>query len=163
MGRCRYPEELKLALIQKVLSQPRRSIRSIAKEAGVSKTALHEWVTHHRNRHNVSPGVSSLNRTLAQRLKAVTDCSQLCELDIGKYCRTHGIYREHLEQWKESLMNDHESLRMLKIQAENQSLRKQNLNLENALKKIEKCASEANALLELKKKVSLLLGENADN
>lgn len=148
-----YPDALKIALIQKVYAQPRRSIRSLAKEAGVSKTALHEWVTHHRNRHNVSAGVSSQNRTLAQRLKAITDCSQLSELDIGKYCRTHGIYREHLEQWRESLMNDHEALKVLKIQTENQSLRKQNQKLEQTLKKMEKRLAEANALLELKKKL----------
>lgn len=158
-----YPEELKLTLIQKFLSQPNRSIRSIAKEAGVSKTALHKWISNYRNTNNVILNIPSQERPLSQRLKAITECNQLDEIGIGKYCRSHGIYRAHLEQWKVSLMNDNELLKWQKIQAENKSLHDQNLKLEKALKKSEQQLAETKALLELKKKVAVLLEENVGN
>jgi transposase-like protein len=157
-----YPEGVKLALIQKILAQPHRSMRSIAKEAGICKSTLHEWITGYRDRHNVNPGISSQDRTLTQRLKAVRDCSELNEVNIGKHCRSRGIYRVHLDQWKELLMNDHEALKLGEIKAENKSLRKENSKLEKNLRKSEKQLAEAKALLELKKKVSLILEVNKD-
>lgn len=48
-------------------------------------------------------------------------------------------------------MNDHEALKILKIQAENKHLRKEKLKLERILKLREKRLAEAYALLELKK------------
>ena len=158
-----YPEELKLTLVQKYLSQPKRSIRSIAREANVSKTALHEWINDFCNRNNVTPGIPSNEWSLTQRLKAITECSQLDEFGIGKYCRSHGIYREHLEQWKKSVMNDHETLQWEKLQAENKRLRSEKVKLESGLKKSEKLLAETKALLELKKKVNAILEENAGN
>lgn len=158
-----YPKELKLMLIQKFLSQSNRSIRSIAKEAGVSKTALHEWISDYRNSHYVMPPIPSQEWSLPQRLKAIAECSQLDEMGIGRYCRGHGIYREHLEQWKVSLMDDQETLKWQRTQTDNKSLRDQNTTLEKALKKSEQSLAETKALLELKKKVALLLEENAGN
>jgi transposase-like protein len=155
-----YPGKVKLVLIQKILAQPHRSMRSIAKEAGVCKSTLHEWITFYRNGHNMSPGVSSQDRPLLHRLKAISDCSQLDEFSIGKYCRRHGIYREHLDQWKEVMMNDNQSVKSSKAQAENKALRKRNAQLEKALKKTEGRLTEANALLDLKKKLHLLLKES---
>jgi transposase len=145
-------------MIQKILAQPRRSMRSIAREAGVCKSTLHEWITGYRHCHNVSPGTSSQDRTRSQRLRAVSDCSKLSEVDVGQYCRSHGIYRIHLDHWKECLMNDSEALKLDKIRAENKRLRNEKAKLEKTLRKAEKQLAEANALLELKKKVSLILG-----
>jgi hypothetical protein len=100
---------------------------------------------------------------LPQRLKAITECSQLDEIGIGRYCRSHGIYREHLEQWKISLMDNQETLNLESIQAENKALREKNLKLEKALKKSSQLLSETDALLELKKKVTVILEANKDN
>lgn len=147
-----YPEGVKLALIQKILAQPHRSMRSIAKEAGICKSTLYDWISGYRHRHNVNPGISSQDRTLMQRLKTISDCSELDEVNIGKYCRSRGIYRVHLDQWKESLMNYREALKLDKIKAENKSLRKENTKLEKNLRKSEKRLAETKALLELKKK-----------
>ena len=158
-----YPKDFKLALIQKFLSQPNRSIRSISKEAGVSKSVLHEWISDHRNSNNVSPRIPSQDWSLSQRLKAIAECSQLYEVSVGQYCRRHGIYREHLEQWKGSLMNGHENIKWQKIQAENKTLRAENFKLEKTLKKFEQLLAETSALLELKKKVGTMLEENAGN
>ncbi len=150
-------------MIQKILAQPHRSMRSIAKEAGVCKSTLHEWITGYRHCYNVSPASSSQDRTYSQRLKAVSDCSKLNEVDVGKYCRGNGIYRVHLDQWKEYLMRDVDALKLSKAQAENKRLHMEKSKLEKMLKKSEKQLAEANALLELKKKVSLLLEASGDN
>ena len=155
-----YPDELKVILIQKFLSQPNRSIRSIAKEAGVSKTVLHEWISNYRNSNNVMPRIPSHEWSLPRRLKVITECSQLDEIGVGKYCRSHGIYREHLEQWGRSLMNNEDLLKWQKIQAENKRFRDENKKLEKALKKSERLLAETKALLELKKKASMILEEN---
>ncbi len=50
-----------------------------------------------------------------------------------------------------------------KTQTENSDLRKENLKLQQALKKSTQSLSEAKALLELKKKVNLFLKESEDN
>ncbi len=97
-----YPEAIKFALIQKYLLQAHRSIRSIAREAGVGKSTLHEWVTDYRNRYNVPTHIPSHKWSSTYRLIALRDCDQLDEQGIGRYCRTHGIYRVHLEQWRQS-------------------------------------------------------------
>ena len=98
-----YPEDFKRIMVHKYLSQPQRSIRSIAKEANVSKSTLHEWIRHFCNGNTLMHGIPSNERCLMQRLIAVTECSDLDELAIGQYCRSHGIYREHLKQWQECL------------------------------------------------------------
>jgi len=158
-----HPEALKLVLIQKCLSQPNRSLRSIAKEVGISKSTLHGWIHHYRDRNPEIAAISSHEKTLSQRLKAIIDCSQFDEVRIGEYCRSHGIYRVHLEQWKGSLMEGHAELSWRKIQAENDRLRKEKRQLKQALKQSERSLAEARALLELKKKAQALLKGNEDD
>jgi transposase len=47
---------------------------------------------------------SPQNWTQAQRLEAVLDCHGISEKKISSYCREHGIYPHHEEEWKAELL-----------------------------------------------------------
>ena len=148
-----YPEGFKIALVEKYFLQPKQCIRNLARQAGVGKTTLYKWIADYHNMKGLETGVPSAGWTAHHCLQA---SSQLDEVSIGEYCRRHGIYRVHLEQWRISLMNGQKKVERQNSEEENKGLRKKILKLEQAL-------AEAKALLELKKKAVLLLEESAGN
>lgn len=156
-----YSKSFKEALVKKVLLQPDKSPRRFAKEAGVSNSALYNWI----KGYNTSNGVGSEpnnccdNWTTEDRFNMLIETGSLTEEQRGAYCRQKGIFQHQLLNWKKEFMKPKTEVKNAKAQIELRSLRSENNALKKDLRRKEKALAEASALLLLKKKADLILGE----
>jgi transposase len=154
---------MKENLIKKVLTRKGQSLAEIASLSNVGLTTLREWVKKYGEE---SPILVSKEGSkiygAAQRLEFLLETAKLSEVELGAYCRSHGLYSFQLTDWKNEFMKfsnekkdplAREELKALK--AENKSL-KQDLNRKN------RALAETTALLILKKKADLIFGELGD-
>ena len=150
---------MKENLIKKVLTRKGQSLAEIASLSNVGLTTLREWVKKYGEE---SPILVSKEGSkiygAAQRLEFLLETAKLSEVELGAYCRSHGLYSFQLTDWKNEFMKfsnekkdplAREELKALK--AENKSL-KQDLNRKN------RALAETTALLILKKKADLIWG-----
>jgi transposase len=159
----KFSVEMKENLIKKVLTRKGQSLAEIASLSNVGLTTLREWVKKYGEE---SPILVSKEGSkiygAAQRLEFLLETAKLSEVELGAYCRSHGLYSFQLTDWKNEFMKfsnekkdplAREELKALK--AENKSL-KQDLNRKN------RALAETTALLILKKKADLIFGELGD-
>ena len=86
------------------------------------------------------------------------------EEEQGAYCRTHGIYSNHLNDWKKQILEGlgGVSVSTKELKAENQQVTNENKQLKRDLHRKDKALAEVSALLIFKKKVDLLWGVGGD-
>ena len=94
--------------------------------------------------------------THAQRLQAVVESYYLAEEQQSEYCRTHGIYPHHIQQWHKQL-SDNEMDQQKLLNLENKRLKAENKKLLKKISTQNQALSEAATLLLLKKKVEAYL------
>jgi len=156
----KFSKEFKESLVLKVLGGAKQSIRSVATEAKVGVSSLHQWVQDVK----ISGGIpaESVNKrscdwSPAEKFNAVVESLSLKNEEINHYCRGKGIYSSQLAQWKLDFMSDKEITPSSKqVASELKTLRAQNKQLQRELHRKEKALAEASALLLLKKKADLI-------
>ena len=159
--------EAKEVILKKALNRGSQSIASIAQANGVSTSALHSWLRQYKEfgelpDHSVrSSKPEQFNR--ATQLAHIINTASLDEESLGVYCRKHGLYSHQLTQWKELFMTDNESKKTVADKDRLRSLKAENKQLKQELRRKEKALAEASALLIMKKKASLIWGELADD
>lgn len=158
-----YSESFKEALVKKALLQPDISSRRLAKEAGVSNSALYNWIMRYKKANNVTNGSNSNNWTIEERFNMLIESSSLTEEQQGAYCRRKGIFKHQLLEWKKEFMQQQTETKKPKTQTELKSLRTENKALKKELRRKDKALAETSALLILKKKANLLWGETEED
>lgn len=164
-----YAENFKLSIIQKVLSQPGRSVSSIATASNIPKSTLRGWLAAYKTKNMLKLSTSIVVSTgngkwpLSKRLTILLDCASLDDAGIGAYCRKHGIYQSQLAEWKKSLMNNEIDKLLQQHSEELKRISSENKALRHELKYKDKALAEASALLILQKKASLIWGVDGDN
>lgn len=149
----RYPKEFKEALVNKVIGEPKRSMRSVAAEAQIGISTLHKWVHECNNYIQPDPIKRPCDWSNTQRFEAILESASLDNEALNQYCRQQGFYRSQLEQWKKDFMTDKESSILSKQQLQElKQLKEQNKQLQRELYRKEKALAEVSALLVLKKK-----------
>ena len=105
----------------------------------------------------------------ASKLQAVLDTLGKTEQEQNAYCRTHGIYYNHLETWKQQMLEGLSGVntkgasgitRESKIIK--QKMQDEVKQLTRDLNRKDKALAELTALLILKKKADLIWGDNED-
>jgi len=92
----------------------------------------------------------------------VIDTTGKTENEIGAYCRQHGIYTNHLEEWKKQALESLSGLNTKKHKSEHLLIINEVKQLKHDLYRKDKALAEASALLILKKKADLIWGDNED-
>ena len=167
MTNPKFSKEFKNHLVSKVLTDPKRSIRSVANEAQVGVSSLHKWIqeTQHHSVNqsgSIDEGLSLAKRpkdwSVAQKFEALVASVDLKDEQLHQYCRQQGIYKHQLEQWKLDFMSEKESKQGLDKKQANElkELRHKNKQLQRELYRKEKALAEVSALLVLKKKTDLI-------
>jgi transposase len=160
----RYPKEFKEALVNKVVGESKRSMRSVAVEAQIGISTLHKWVHESNDYIKTEPVQRPCDWSTSQRFEAILKSASLDGEALNQYCRQQGFYRSQLEQWKKDFMTDKESSSLSKQQLhELKKLREQNKQLQRELYRKEKALAEVSALLVLKKKADSLWVVNEDD
>lgn len=155
--------EAKLSIVKKVLSSKEHSVREIAQINNSGYSTLQRWTRNYRLGNFLEKKEQRLdNRKVnsLMRLEHLLATASLDETARSIYCRQHGLYSHQLEEWKRTMVNDlkkdpskQSAIKIRQLQSENKSLRKD-------LARKDKALAETSALLVLKKKASLIWGED---
>jgi transposase-like protein len=162
-----YSAALKEDIVQKVLLTDGRPLNQIARKAGISASTVRYWVTCHRKKSGESPLSEQEKRpkdwSAEERVQAVIETASLDEEQKNIWCRTHGVYKHHLEQWKKDAVSGTALLAAQGRVRQDPKLQKKVRSLEKELTRKEKALAEASALLLLKKKAHSIWGDSEED
>jgi transposase len=90
------------------------------------------------------------------------ESARMSDEDLGSFLRERGLHSEHLKLWDQEL-REMVTTKEDKKDKKLKELTKRNRELEKELARKEKALAETAALLVLKKKLEILLGEDEDD
>ena len=141
------------------------SILDLEKDTGISRNTLYCWRIKHRNTTGTTRGKHYATNTLSSEDKysIVVENAGLNEVELSQYCRKRGLYPEQIASWRTSCRqaNAGPGAKLDHKKVCNQAKEIKDLKKELLYK--EKALAETAALLVLKKKVHILLGEPEDD
>ena len=115
-----------------------KSIPQLCSETGVSDATLYKWRKSYRNKGVGVPGDKSKPEfwTAGDKLAVVIETASLNEVQLSEYCRSKGLYKEQIIQWKiEALSGYERSTQVKKAQSLHRREDKQKIKkLERAIK-----------------------------
>ena len=161
-----YSDEVKQAMVKKICSPGGTSVYQLAKETGISKTALFSWVKSFGETLPSRAPRLSKDWPMSEKLKIVFEYDGLTESEQGAFLRKHGLHTPQIEHWKLELA-EFENLSKRKVGRPRkdpelvQALEKIK-QLERALRRQEKALAEQTALLILQKKMDDLWSRQED-
>jgi transposase len=169
----KYTEAIKASVLSKALAPNAPGVIELAKEFNIPKATIYTWLSNMSNKNNKNKHIQQRpkDRSPASKLQAVIDTIGKTEEEQSAYCRTQGIYSNHLEAWKQQILEsfgaptrakDNESNPKENKVAE-QKLHSEVMELKRDLGRKDKALAELSALLVLKKKADLLWGESEDD
>jgi len=161
-----YPEAFKAKMIQRMSAPGGPSANALAQEVGVHQATLSRWLRRAARVDGMSPRKSKKSRrpqdwTAAEKLEAVLKAAELSEEQLGGFLRREGLYRTHLEQWRQQMLQGLEQKPKRSPHpktAEGRRIR----DLEKELRRKDAALAETAALLVLKKKAQAIWGEGGD-
>lgn len=171
----KYTDAIKASVLSKALAPNAPGVIELAKEFNIPKATIYTWIINMKNKHNKKERIQQRpkDQSPVSKLQAVMDTLDKTEEEQSEYCRTHGVYYNHIEQWKQQIL---ESLgaaisttdkvskaKEKENQAASQRIQNEIKQLKSALNRKDKALAELTALLVLKKKADLLWGDNEDD
>ena len=159
----RHSVEFKKAAVQKYLSRGSRSVDEIIKEIGISSPTIYQWRDEFAKIGDMKKSSKPQSRSVAEKLKAISEYNALPEEKRGEYLRRNGLHEEHLAEWQKQI---EEALSPKKKTFQDRhelfAEQKKVKQLEKELHRKDKALAEASALLILKKKADLIWGSEED-
>lgn len=161
----RYPVGLKERLLIKAFSPNAPSIVELARESGVSYSTLYSWIYMSKKKH-IEAGVTPMrpkDKTAEAKLQAVFDTLQMTDEERSTYCRKHGLYAHHLDEWKKQVLAGLNPVDSKEDKAEQRLQSAEIKKLKGEINRKDRALAEASALLILKKKANLIWGDGKDD
>ena len=161
----KYSKKFKESIIARMLPPGEVSIPGLEKETGISRNTLYCWRIKHRNTiGNITekPRVTNILSS-EDKFSIVVETAGLNEVELSQYCRKKGLYPGQIASWSTSCRqaNTRPGTKINQKKVRNQA--KEIKDLKKELHYKEKALAETAALLVLKKKVHILLGEPEDD
>lgn len=163
----KYPEKIKASVLAKALAPNATRVVDLAREFNIPYTTIYSWMTSMLKKNNVNKTDKSQpqrpqDKTAKDKLQAVIDTMGKTETEQGAYCRQHGIYAHHLDEWKILILDSLGGTNTKKTKAEHLLIINEVKQLKRDLHRKDKALAEVSALLILKKKADLLWGDSED-
>jgi transposase len=162
-----YSDEIKESVIKKMMPPHPVSVSQLSRDTGVSDVTLYKWRKSYRNKGVVVPGDKSKPEkwSAGDKLAVVIETASFNEVELSEYCRSKGLYKEQIIQWKlEALSGYEKSTQVKKSLSQHRRDDKQKIKkLERELNRKEKALAETAALLVLSKKWEAIWGENEED
>jgi transposase len=161
----RFPSEVKEAAVERYLTSD-LTITAVAEQFGLNRHSLGEWVRQAEGRTDVTkkskkapPKIATPTdqRSASDKLRVLLEAAALCEEQLGEFLRREGLHDGDLERFRA------EALGGLGGLVHSAADRRRIQELERANAKQEKRLREAEALLDLQKKVHALWGAKDDD
>ena len=134
------------------------SAAAFAKEVGVTIKTLYNWA----HEYDMFIPMIKTDMSLIQKMKLIISFEALSEVDRGEFLRKKGLFDSDIELFKREISkadDKSEEKKNAALEAVKNNLRE----TQKTLKKTEKALTEANALIDLKKKVDLLFGSEEED
>lgn len=160
-----YSSTFKNSLIAKALAPNAPGTVELAKEFNIPYATLYTWIKMSKKKTEkpANTPLRPVDQSAEAKLRAVLDTMDKSEAETNAYCREHGFYPHHLNEWKKQILNGLTPLKSKQDKAEQQKLTNENKKLKSDLNRKDKALAEVSALLILKKKADLLWGEKEDD
>lgn len=152
-----YSRDFKEAAVEKLLNRGNRKVEEIIREVGVSSPTIYQWRDEFATDGGMKKSSKPQNRSVDEKLKALTEYSALPSEKRGEYLRQHGLHEENIREWRkyvEDVLSFHKPFKS----ADQKRIKE----LERELHRKDKALAEASALLILKKKADLIWGSEED-
>lgn len=160
-----YPAKVKASVLAKALAPNAPSVVELAKEFNIPYATIYTWMTGMLNKKNVkqvNEPQRPQDKSAQNKLQAVIETMNKTETERSAYCRQHGIYINHLDDWKKQILESLGVVTTKKHKAEYLQIINEMKQLKRDLNRKDKALAEVSALLILKKKADLLWGDNED-
>jgi len=145
-----YSAEFRQAAVRKLLEPGSRGLKPLALELGVMPHTLRKWRDGYVGGETMTSGKSAHHWTAEQKLQAVMETAGMNEEAVGAFCRSHGVYSEQLDLWRQQCLAG--MRKGPKTDPEKKGYQQEIQTLKRELHRKEKALAEAAALLVLKKK-----------
>jgi transposase-like protein len=161
-----YSEELKAAIIEKLLPPQNMPVGQLARETGIPKDTLYTWRAKYRQASGVS--VPAHDRpperwSAEDKFAVVLETAALSEAELSAYCRRKGLYVDQIDAWKQACRQANGPQTLSREEhAQRQAQARRIQQLEAELRRKDQALAEAAALLVLTKKVQALWEEAGD-
>ncbi len=170
----KYSEEFKQQTVQKILNRGRGvTMEDIATPLGIAMSTMYRWTTDFQRTNSTGHNNTTMTKptnekrpedwTKEQRFNAIIACHDLSTEQISAYCRSHGIYPHHLDQWKLDFLGNNSGPEPVMSALKMRQLSQQNQKLKRELTRKDKALAETAALLVLQKKVQDIWKEDEDS
>jgi len=162
----RYSEELKQSIIAKMMPPENKSIGELSRETGIGEATLHQWRKKARSKGFAVPadGQTSERWSTQDKFLIVVTIASMNEAELADYCRTHGLFVEQVNAWRDACMqaNGGVAKEAERYQQELRQEKKRSKELEKELRRKESALAETAALLTLRKKAHAIWGGGED-
>lgn len=164
--KIRYTQELKDAVLVRMMPPNNESVKSISQDTGVSEQSLYKWRKKARIDGNATPGNGQPSELWSSEDKflIVLETYAMNETDLAEYCRKKGLYKEQIDAWRSVCLNANtgELNQTKRLSQELKDEKRRMSVIEKDLRIKEKALAEAAALLLLRKKARAIWGDHED-
>lgn len=163
----KYSEEVKLLAIKRMQSPEKVTAVKLSKEIGISKNTLLRWKKEARVKGDEFPKANKRPHKWSSEDKfhVVIETAAMTEEEVSIYCRSKGVLKEQINEWKLSCSNANkeEYVDVSSLKGELSTEKQATKALKKELRRKEKALAETAALLVLQKKVQAIWGEPEDD
>ena len=169
--RQKYTDSIRNSVLSKVLTPNAPGLIELAKEFNIPKATIYTWINNMKNIHNKKEPVQKRPRDQSPsfKLEAVMNTLGKTEEEQSAYCRTQGIYYNHIEEWKKQIFESLGAMTSTTNKGANGKEKENqlaNLRMQDEMKQLksdlnrkDKALAELTALLVLKKKPTYFGGK----
>ena len=153
----KYSQELKQAVLKRMMPPESRSVATLSRETGITETTLYNWWNVARQAGAVMPdrGQSKAEEwDSPAKFAVVLETASLSEEALAAYCRSKGLYVEQVRVWRAACeqANARRDVDAATHAQRHKTDKRRIVELERELHRKEKALAEAATLLVLAKK-----------
>ena len=163
-----YSAGFRTRMIQRLAGPDGISSRQLAMEVGVAQTTLSKWLRESGNvgqmkkNKQTQQGHGPDQFPASEKLRIVHEASQLSEDELGAFLRKEGTHSTQLAQWRE-IAKELFGMKPNTATKRHAADQKKIAELQRELRRKDSALAEVTALLMLKKKLEMLLGDEDDD
>ncbi|PHS31063.1 MAG: transposase [Alkaliphilus sp.] len=163
----KYSDEVKLLAIKRMQAPEKMPAIKLSKEMGISTNTLLKWKKEVKAKGDEFPQSTKRPYKWSSKDKfhVVIETAAMTEEEVSIYCRSKGILKEQINEWKLSCSNANkkEYVDVSSLKSELSTEKQTTKALKKELRRKEKALAETAALLVLQKKVQAIWGEPEDD
>ena len=159
-----YSRSVKVGILKKALPPERRSIANIGKDTGISGQTIRNWIKVAKSGSLDDEVGEKSPRHLSnsEKYQLLMESKKIPKQELGEFLRKRGLHSQHLILWDQEFVEmarDNGKKEKQKVR----DLQKKVRELEKELNRKDKALAETAALLVLKKKLNVLMGDKEDD